>query len=57
MRQFTDLAFSVYSSFLYYIDCADLDEMTRDLYRQGMAALGGIAPTYHIALLDRPTII
>lgn len=57
IRQFKDLAFSFYSSFLYYNDYDDLDEMTRDLYRQGMAAFGGIAPTYHIALLDRPTII
>ena len=56
-RQFKDLAFSFYSSFLYYNDYDVLDEMTRDLYRQGMAAFGGIAPTYHIALLDRPTII
>lgn len=56
-QQFKDLAFSFYSSFLYYNDYDDLDEMTRDLYRQGMAAFGGIAPTYHIALLDKPTII
>ena len=56
-RQFKDLAFSFYSSFLYYNAYDDLDEMTRDLYRQGMAAFGGIAPTYHIALLDKPTII
>jgi len=56
-QQFKDLAFSFYSSFLYYNDYDDLAEMTRDLYRQGMAAFGGIAPTYHIALLDRPTII
>lgn len=56
-QQFKDLAFSFYSSFLYYNDYDDLDEMTRDLYRQGMAAFGGIAPTYHIALLDKTTII
>ena len=43
--QFKDLAFSFYSSFLY------------DLCRQGMAAFGGITPIYHIALLDKPTII
>lgn len=56
-RQFKDLAFSFYSSFLYYNDYDVLDEMTRDLYRQGMAAFGGIAPTYHITLPDKPTII
>ncbi len=56
-QQFKDLAFSFYSSFLYYNDYDTLDETTRDLYRQGMTAFGGIAPTYRIALLDRPTII
>jgi len=37
---------------VFYIikDYDELDEMTRDLYRQGMTAFGGIAPTYHIAL-------
>ncbi|MDU4958042.1 MAG: hypothetical protein E6X33_09170, partial [Agathobacter rectalis] len=34
-----------------------LDENERNLYRQGMAVLGGIAPTYHIELLDKPTIV
>ena len=28
----------------------------RNLYRKGMAAFGGIAPSYHIELLDKPTI-
>ena len=28
----------------------------RNLYRKGMAAFGGIAPSYHIELLDNPTI-
>lgn len=34
----------------------DPDETIRDLYRQGMSAFGGIAPTYHIAPMDKPTI-
>ena len=34
-----------------------LDENERSLYRQGMAAFGGVAPTYHIELRDRPTLI
>ena len=34
-----------------------LDDMQKQLYRQGMAAFGGIAPTYHIELLERPTIV
>ena len=33
------------------------DEDTRNLYRQSMATFDGIAPTYHIALLDKPTIV
>ena len=55
--QFKDWAFTFVSSFLYYEDYDKIDETTRDLYRQGMAAFGGIAPTYHIALLDKPTIV
>lgn len=34
-----------------------LDDMQKQLYCQGMAAFGGIAPTYHIELLERPTIV
>ena len=30
---------------------------SRLLMQQGMAAFGGIAPTYRIALLDKPTIV
>ena len=56
-RQFKDWAFTFMSSMLYYDDYDRIDEMTRDLYRKGMAAFGGIAPTYHIALLDKPTIV
>ena len=57
VTQFKDWAFTFVSSFLYYEDYDDIDETTRDLYRQGMAAFGGIAPTYHILLLDKPTIV
>lgn len=57
VTQFRDWAFTFVSSFLYYEDYDKVDETTRDLYRQGMAAFGGVAPTYHIALLDRPTIV
>ena len=56
-KQFRDLAFSFMSSFLYYEDYDKIDDTTRDLYRQGMAAFGGISPTYHIALLNKPTIV
>lgn len=34
-----------------------MDEDTRNIYRQGMAAFGGIAPNYHIELWERPTIV
>ena len=57
LTQFRDWAFTYLSSFLYYEDYDRLDETTRNLYRQGMAAFGGIAPTYHIELLDKPTIV
>jgi hypothetical protein len=55
--QFRDWAFTFVSSYLYYEDYDHIDEMTRDIYRQGMAAFGGVAPTYHIALYDKPTIV
>lgn len=54
---FKDWAFTFYSSFLYYQDYDRLDENERNLYRQGMAVFGGIAPTYHIELLEKPTIV
>ena len=57
VSQFTDWAFSFVSAFLYYQDYEILDENTRQLYRDGISAFGGIAPTYRIALLDKPTIV
>ena len=54
---FKDWSFTFLSSFMYYEDYDKIDEPQRDLYRRGMAAFGGIAPTYHIALLDKPTIV
>jgi len=50
LAQFKDWAFIFTTSFLYYSDYDSVDEVTRDLYRQGMAAFSGIAPTYRIAL-------
>jgi hypothetical protein len=55
--QFKDWAFALTSSFLYYEDYDRIDETTRNLYRLGMAAFGGITPTYHVALLDKPVIV
>ena len=34
-----------------------LDEQTKNLYRQGMSAFGGISPTYHIALAENAPVI
>ncbi len=57
VAQFKDWAFTLVSSYLYYLDYDKLSENDRNAYRMGMAAFGGIAPTYHIALLDKATIV
>ena len=58
LKEFTVLAFTFMTSFLYYLDYDSLDEDTRSLYRQGISAFGGIAPTYRIALeKDAPVIV
>ena len=57
VRAFSDLAFTFFSSFLYYQDTDTLDEEQKDLYRKGMAAFGGVAPTYHVELRDKPVIV
>ena len=55
-QQFKDWAFTLSTSILYYNDNDSIDEDARELYRKAMAAFGGIAPSYHIELLDKPTI-
>jgi len=57
LSQFTDWAFSFVSALLYYQDYNLLDENERQLYRDGISAFGGIAPTYRIALYEKPTIV
>ena len=57
VSQFSDWAFSFVSAFLYYEQHDLLDENTKQLYRDGISAFGGIAPTYRIALFDKPTIV
>ena len=58
VKEFTDLAFTFMTSFLYYLDYDSIDEDTRNLYRQGISAFGAIAPTYRIALKkDSPVIV
>ena len=56
-QTFQDWSFTFLSSFLFYEEDEEMDEDTRDIYRQGMAAFGGIAPNYHIELWERPTIV
>ena len=55
-QQFTDLAFTYYTAMIYYEDYDKTTPEERLLLQQGMEAFGGIAPTYRIALLDKPTI-
>lgn len=55
--QFKDWAFTFVASYLYYVDKEKVDEEDLIGYSLGVAAFGGIAPTYHIELLDRPTIV
>ena len=57
LKQFKDWAFTFFTSILYYEDFDRLDDTTKNLYRQSMAAFDGIAPTYHIELLDTPTMV
>ncbi len=57
VRQLKDLAFTFCTSVLYYEESEKLDEITKGLYRQGISAFGGIAPTYRIALYDKPEIV
>ena len=57
VSQFKDWAFYVTNTFFYYLDYDRMDEAQRNTMRMGMAAFGGNAPTYHIALYENPTIV
>lgn len=57
VKQFKDWAFTFFTSTLYYENFDNLDETTKDIYRQAMACFDGISPSYHIELLDKPTIV
>jgi len=58
VTQFRDWAFMLVSSFLFYEDKDNTDDLTLDLYRQGVSAFGGKVPTYHISLYDdKPRIV
>ena len=55
--QFKDWTFILMTSLLYYTDYDRLSEDQRNIYRQAMSSFDGNAPTYHIALSDKPTIV
>lgn len=54
---FRDWSFTFMTSFLYYEDRDSLDEESLMLYRKGMEAFDGNAPTYHIELRDKPVLV
>lgn len=56
-QQFEDIAFTYLTALLYYEDYDYLSSDQKMLMQQGMEAFGGIAPTYKIRLLDKPTIV
>lgn len=55
-QPFTDFVFTYFTTMLYYEDYDNTSPEERLLLQQGMEAFGSIAPTYRIALLDKPTI-
>ncbi len=57
VNQFKDWAFYVTNTFFYYLDYDRMTAEQRNTMQMGMAALGGNAPTYHIALYEKPTIV
>lgn len=50
VQQLQDWAFTFMASFLYYQDKDVMPEEQLALYREGVKAYGGVAPTYHIEL-------
>ncbi len=58
MKQvFIDWAFNATTVFFYYNDKDTLDEDSKRLMQQSMRAFGGNAPSYHIELLEQPTLV
>ena len=58
MKQvFTDWAFNATTVFLYYNDYDRLDEDYKQLMRQSIRAFDGNAPSYHVELLEQPTLV
>ena len=54
---FKDWTFHVLTTKFYMDDKDSSAPETLALYRQGIAAFEGVAPTYHIELRDRPTLV
>ena len=54
VKQFKDWAFMFLTCILYY---ENFDEENNELYRKAMDCFDGISPSYHISLLDKPTIV
>lgn len=58
MKQvFTDWAFNATTIFLYYNDYDKMDDDYKQLMRQSIRAFDGNAPSYHIELLEQPTLV
>jgi len=58
LAQFKSWAFSFIGTYLFYKDYDRMNEDQRNFHRRGMAAYGGIMPTYRIGLFDeKPTIL
>lgn len=55
--QFRDWAFKAGACVLYYDEENPLSEQTRAIVRQSMGVTPGNAPTYRIALLEKPTLV
>ena len=56
-KLFKDWAFLVLTTKFYLEDRNREDPDVLALYRKGIAAFEGIAPTYHIELRDKPTLV
>lgn len=54
---FKSWSFTFMTSYLYYHDENRLDEDCERLYKKGIAAFDGNAPTYHIELQDKPILV
>ena len=54
---FKDWAFTLFTTKFYYERKNSPDAETRELYEQGMAAFEDNAPTYHLELRNRPTLV